>query len=149
MAIATPGHTPDSTCYRIDDALFTGDHIMGGSTVIVEDMADYIASLHSVYGTGVATIYPGHGPVIDDPDTVIAEYIAHRTEREGQILAAVRAGADSVGAVVEAVYHDVDPSLHPAAALSVNAHLRKLADEGEVTFPDPDLGWAAGVEPNR
>jgi len=146
VAVATPGHTPDSTSYRVGDALFTGDHIMGGSTVIVEDMADYMASLSAVHGTGLARIYPGHGPVIDDPDSLIAGYIAHRLEREAQVLAAVREGAGTVGEVVEGVYRDVDRALHPAAALSVNAHLRKLAAEGAVRFPSPELGWEAPVE---
>lgn len=146
VALATPGHTPDSMSYRIDDVLFTGDHIMGGSTVIVEDMADYMASLRALHGIGLTTIYPGHGPVIEDPDSVITEYIAHRIDREGQILAAVREGAGSVGEVVELVYREVDPALHPAAALSVTAHLRKLAADGAVRFPSPTSGWDATVE---
>jgi glyoxylase-like metal-dependent hydrolase (beta-lactamase superfamily II) len=146
VAVATPGHTPDSMSYRIGDALFTGDHIMGGSTVIVEDMADYMASLRVLHGIGLTTIYPGHGPVIEDPDAVIAEYIAHRIDREGQILAAIREGAGSVGEVVEMVYREVDRTLHPAAALSVTAHLGKLAAEGAVRFPSPASGWDAPVE---
>jgi glyoxylase-like metal-dependent hydrolase (beta-lactamase superfamily II) len=132
VAVATPGHTADSTCYRIGDVVFTGDHIMGGSTVIVEDMAAYIASLRRLHRTGITRIHPGHGPVLDDPDGVIGYYIEHRLEREAQILGAVRAGASSVGEVVRTVYTDVDAALHPAAAISVEAHLRKLADEGSV-----------------
>jgi glyoxylase-like metal-dependent hydrolase (beta-lactamase superfamily II) len=147
VAIATPGHTPDSTSYRVDDVLFTGDHIMGGSTVMIEDMADYMASLRVVQGVGLKRIYPGHGPVIEDPDHLISAYIDHRLEREQQILAAVRSGAASVGAVVEAVYADVDRALHPAAALSVGAHLLKLAADGAVVFPNPGAGWGAAVEP--
>jgi glyoxylase-like metal-dependent hydrolase (beta-lactamase superfamily II) len=146
VALATPGHTPDSMSYRIGDALFTGDHIMGGSTVIVEDMADYMASLRALHGIGLTTIYPGHGPIIEDPDAVITEYLAHRIDREGQILTAIREGAGSVGDVVEMVYREVDPALHPAAALSVAAHLRKLAAEGAVRFPSPASGWDAPVE---
>jgi glyoxylase-like metal-dependent hydrolase (beta-lactamase superfamily II) len=147
VAVATPGHTADSMSYRIDGALFTGDHIMGGSTVIVEDMSDYLTSLRVLLDTGLRVIYPGHGPVIEDPDATIAEYLAHRLEREAQILLAVEKGAGTVGEVVESVYVDVDPSLHGAAALSVNAHLRKLAGEGAVRFPSPGDGWEAAVEP--
>lgn len=143
--IATPGHTPDSLSYRVGDRLFTGDHIMGGSTVMVEDMAEYMGSLLKVLGTGVEAIHPGHGPVLDQPDAVIADYLAHRLEREEQILDAVRSGAGSVGAVVERVYSDVDPGLHPAAAISVEAHLRKLAGDGRVLFAG--AGWRAPVEP--
>lgn len=144
VAVATPGHTPDSTCYRVGDALFTGDHIMGGSTVIVEDMTDYLASLRRLRGAGLDRLYPGHGPVMEDPDAMIDEYIDHRLEREAQVLAAVHAGAGTVGGVVELVYRDVDPILHAAAAISVEAHLRKLADEGLVTVAGPG-GWDTRV----
>ncbi|WKZ81981.1 MAG: MBL fold metallo-hydrolase [Acidimicrobiia bacterium] len=143
--IATPGHTPDSLSYRVDDRLFTGDHIMGGSTVIVEDMAQYMESLRKVLGIGVEAIHPGHGPVLDRPDDVVAEYLAHRLERERQVLEAVRSGAGSVGAVVERVYADVDRGLHAAAAISVEAHLRKLAGDALVRFHG--AGWHAPVEP--
>jgi glyoxylase-like metal-dependent hydrolase (beta-lactamase superfamily II) len=146
VTVATPGHTSDSTCYRVGDALFTGDHIMGGSTVIVEDMSDYLSSLRILGGTGLAVIYPGHGPVIAEPDAVISDYVTHRLEREAQVLASVRAGARTVGQVVESVYAEVHPSLHPAAALSVAAHLRKLDSDGEVRFSASDDTWSATVE---
>ncbi|MBI5156884.1 MAG: MBL fold metallo-hydrolase [Acidimicrobiia bacterium] len=144
VALATPGHTPDSTCYRVDDALFTGDHIMGGSTVMVEDMGDYVRSLRAVQGIGLRVIYPGHGPIITEPDRVVGDYLSHRLERERQILAAVRSGAATVGAVVQQVYADVDPALHLPAAVSVDAHLRKLADDGLVRYRGG--GWMGGVE---
>jgi hydroxyacylglutathione hydrolase len=111
--------------------LFTGDHIMGGSTVIVEDMSAYLNSLDVLRATGLTVIYPGHGEVIDEPDAVISDYIAHRLEREAQILAAVRAGAGTVGQVVERVYTDVHPALHPA--------------DGEVRFSAAGDGWSSKV----
>ena len=147
VAVATPGHTPDSTCYRAGDALFTGDHIMGGSTVIVEDMTEYLNSLRKLRETGLGTLYPGHGSVMSDPDAVIGDYIAHRLEREAQILGAVRAGAGTVGTIVEQVYRGVDPVLHPAAALSVEAHLRKLEADGLVWFPGGGWGGAVRATP--
>lgn len=131
-AVATPGHTLDSTCFRLGDELFTGDHIMGGSTVVVEDMAAYMASLELLVDVGLTRMYPGHGPVIDDPDRVVVDYVAHRRAREHAIAAAVDGGADSVEAIVETVYRDVDRALHPVAAVSVAAHLRKLIDEERV-----------------
>ena len=143
MALATPGHTPDSTCYRVDDALFTGDHIMGGSTVMVEDMSDYLRSLRAVQGIGLRVIYPGHGPIIAEPDRVVGDYLSHRLEREAQILATVRSGAATVGEVVQRVYSDVDAALHAPAAVSVDAHLRKLADEGLVEYHGG--GWSGRV----
>ena len=130
--VATPGHTADSTSYMVDDALFCGDHIMGGSTVVVEDMADYMRSLQRLDGLPLRALYPGHGPALHDPAAVIAEYRAHRLQREAQVLGAVDAGAGTVDAIVAAVYTDVDAALHSTAAVSVAAHVRKLADEGRV-----------------
>jgi glyoxylase-like metal-dependent hydrolase (beta-lactamase superfamily II) len=135
VCVETPGHTPDSVSYRIRDTLFVGDHIMGGSTVMVEDMDDYLKSLRKLQSTGLKALYPGHGPVIDAPEVIIADYVAHRLEREDQILSALAGGAGSVGAIVSDVYHDVDPALHPAAAVSVVAHLAKLRSDGVVESP--------------
>jgi glyoxylase-like metal-dependent hydrolase (beta-lactamase superfamily II) len=145
VAVATPGHTPDSTCYLAEGALFTGDHIMGGSTVIVEDMAGYLDSLRRLRGLGADALYPGHGAIMREPVGVIDGYLAHRLEREAQILAAVRSGEPTLGRIVESVYVDVDPSLHAAAAISVEAHLRKLADDRMVRFDGG--GWDAVVGP--
>lgn len=132
VCVATPGHTPDSVCYRIRNSLLTGDHIMGGSTVVVDGMSDYLESLRKLHNTGLERLYPGHGPVIDSPDRTIAEYISHRLERERQILDALGRGARSLGAIVLDVYADVDPALHPLAAMSVAAHLQKLSIDGRV-----------------
>jgi glyoxylase-like metal-dependent hydrolase (beta-lactamase superfamily II) len=134
--VATPGHTADSTSYRLDDVLFTGDHIMGGSTVVVEDMGQYMVSLERLAGSGLRRLYPGHGPVIDEPDETIEMYIEHRRVREGEILTAVEAGAVTVTEIVAAVYRDVDHLLHPVAAVSVAAHLRKLDGEGRLAFDE-------------
>jgi glyoxylase-like metal-dependent hydrolase (beta-lactamase superfamily II) len=144
--IATPGHTADSVSYRLGDALFTGDHIIGGSTVMVENMAAYMNSLERLQGTGLNVLYPGHGPVLDDPDTIISHYIEHRLEREAQILDAINAGAVVVGDVVQAVYADVDPGLHPAAAISVDAHLRRLEGLGLVAYDAEGEIWTREVE---
>lgn len=134
----TPGHTDDHLCFRLDDTVFTGDHIMGGSTVMVENMTGYLQSLHRVREVRPARLLPGHGNEIADPAGTIARYLDHRMAREAQILAAVRAGAGTVGAVVESVYAGVDSRLHPAAAISVAAHLKKLDTEGKLVFDQPD-----------
>lgn len=145
VCVATPGHTPESVSYRIDDVLFAGDHIMGGSTVMVEDMIEYMHALHRLRGTGLVTVYPGHGPVIDAPDELFTEYIEHRLEREQEILRSLEHGADTLGGIVLDVYADVNPALHPAAAVSVAAHLRKLVIDGLVRCED-DPGWDSAVE---
>lgn len=145
LCVATPGHTPDSVCFRVDDALFTGDHIMGGSTVVVEDMSAYLESLHRLQGTGLEVIYPGHGPVIDAPDAIIAEYVSHRLERERQILGALGGGASTLGEIVLEVYRDLDPALRPAAAMSVTAHLMKLVGDERVRCAVGPM-WDSPVE---
>ncbi len=132
--VYTPGHSNDHLCFLAGDVLFTGDHIMGGSTVVVDDMVAYLASLRRLAAMSLQKLYPGHGEVMDDPAAIIDEYISHRLEREEQIIGAVRGGARTVGAVVEDVYADVDRALHPLAAHSVAAHLEKLVDDGRVEF---------------
>ena len=145
----TPGHAEDHLCFRWGEVLFTGDHIMGGSTVMVEDMGAYLASLRRLEAMTFAQLHPGHGETIDDPAAVIASYLAHRMERERQVIDAVDNGAATVGAVVETVYSEVDPQLHPLAAFSVEAHLLKLAEEGIVTLgATPADRWDRAVAPS-
>lgn len=131
----TPGHSDDHLCFRCGDTVFTGDHIMGGSTVIVEDMARYLRSLERLREWEMTRLLPGHGGQIDDPRRTVDDYVAHRLRREEEILEAMERGAARVGEIVEAVYHDVDRELHPLAARSVLAHLVKLEAEGRVRMP--------------
>jgi glyoxylase-like metal-dependent hydrolase (beta-lactamase superfamily II) len=128
--IATPGHSDDHLCFQVDRVLFSGDHIMGGSSVMVEDLARYLDSLRKLRLLDLERIFPGHGDQIDQPGETIDWYIAHRLQREAEILAAMDAGAESVADIVDVVYADVDQSLHPLAAVSVAAHLRKLKEIG-------------------
>jgi glyoxylase-like metal-dependent hydrolase (beta-lactamase superfamily II) len=144
-ALHTPGHASNHLCYRLDDdrLLFSGDHIMSGSTVVIGppdgDMAAYLAALERVRGIDLEAIAPGHGPFIAEPLPVIEQYITHRLAREAAVRAAlVAAGTASIPELVEAVYTDVPASLHPIAKFSVWAHLRKLADEGAATTTDRD-----------
>jgi glyoxylase-like metal-dependent hydrolase (beta-lactamase superfamily II) len=137
-ALHTPGHASNHLCYLLDDTvLFSGDHIMSGSTVVIAppdgDIATYLEMLAEVARLDLSAIYPGHGDVIPDAAGKIAEYTAHRLEREAQVLATVEAsGPTTVNDLVAAIYVDVKDELHPIACFSVWAHLRKLADEGKV-----------------
>jgi glyoxylase-like metal-dependent hydrolase (beta-lactamase superfamily II) len=134
--IHTPGHADDHLCFRAGDVLFSGDHIIGGSSVMVEDMGNYLDSLAKVKDTGLRRIHPGHGEEIDEPDSVIDWYIAHRQQRHEEIFDAIVAGAGTVSDIVDMVYADVDPALHPLAARSVEAHLRLLTTEGRIALLD-------------
>ena len=133
-AVHTPGHTPDHLCFRLGDTLLTGDHIMGGSTVVIEDAAAYLDSLYLVRDLGVAKLEPGHGDAIDDAGQVINEYIDHRLERERQIVDALTKGAGTIGQVVDVVYADLPTGLRPAAVHQVIVQLKKLLDDSVVWF---------------
>ena len=130
--VYTPGHSDDHLCFLTGRILFTGDHIMGGSSVMVEDMSRYLESLERLQKMDLDRLYPGHGEEIDRPQQVISWYIAHRVQREQEVLDAVARGFTDVDAIVEEIYREVDRSLYPLAAMSVSAHLRKLDQEGRL-----------------
>ncbi len=135
-AMYTPGHARDHLSFMLEEehAMFTGDHVLGrGTTVIAYPDGDLVAYLHSLDRARAAhprRLYPGHGPVVEDPDPVLAYYKQHRLEREQQVLDAIDAGDATVPDMVKRIYADYDEALHPAAALSVLAHLHKLLDDG-------------------
>ncbi|MBW3556679.1 MAG: MBL fold metallo-hydrolase [Actinobacteria bacterium] len=144
-ALHTPGHASNHLCFLLEEErlLFSGDHIMNGSTVVISppdgDMSAYLASLERVRGLDLAAIAPGHGAVINDPEAKIDEYLSHRFARERAVVAALAgAGEATVDHLVAQVYTDVRPQLHPVARFSLWAHLRKLAAEGRVTAGDVD-----------
>lgn len=135
--IATPGHTNEHVCFLTPHGdLFTGDTILGeGTTAIFPPdghMGDYLASLAILRKLEPKRIYPAHGPMREDAVALIDEYIAHRLERERQVLDAIAAGAHSLSAMRERIYPDLDPRLHGAAEIQLRAHLIKLEEEGRV-----------------
>jgi glyoxylase-like metal-dependent hydrolase (beta-lactamase superfamily II) len=145
VVIHTPGHSDDHLCFRVGSVMFTGDHIIGGSSVMVDDLGRYLDSLRRLRGLGVERLLPGHGEEMRDPEAVIDWYLAHRLQRHEEVLAAVMAGASTSPEVVEMVYAEVDPALHPLAARSVNAHLLLLSEEGRIAF---EGGRAVALPPN-
>ncbi|QXC60075.1 MBL fold metallo-hydrolase [Aquihabitans sp. G128] len=156
-AVHTPGHASNHLCFLLerDRLLFTGDHVMDASTVVISppdgDMAQYLASIERLqaWTPRLKVLAPAHGHLIDDPAAKLAEYHAHRLAREAQVLT-VLAGHGAAGAgtaaLVEEIYAEVAEELHPVARKSVWAHLRKLAHEGSVTasdVEDPEATWVA------
>lgn len=135
--IATPGHTREHVCYLTADRdLFTGDTILGeGTTAIFPpdgNMGDYIRSLEKLRARNPRRIFPGHGPTRDDALALIDEYIAHRMQRERQVLDAIRAGARTIPEMRRRIYAELDERLHGAAEVQIYAHLIKLQHEGRV-----------------
>jgi len=137
QAIWTPGHAWDHLCWYMPEekTLFTGDVVLGAGTTVIPadgDLGDYLQSLRRLLELDVAVIYPAHGPAIRSPRERIESYLAHRALRDEQILAGLRDGVHTVAALVKRMYVDVPEFLHAAAAMSVNAHLRKLERENIV-----------------
>jgi glyoxylase-like metal-dependent hydrolase (beta-lactamase superfamily II)/8-oxo-dGTP pyrophosphatase MutT (NUDIX family) len=135
-AIHTPGHASNHLCYMLEDTrmLFTGDHVMQGSTVVINppdgDMRAYFASLEMLFAEDIAILAPGHGYLIGRPHREVKRLIAHRLAREDKVLAALRKlGPAKLDALVPEVYGDVSPRLYPVASRSLSAHLEKLAAE--------------------
>lgn len=137
-ALHTPGHRFDHLCFLLEDAgaIFAGDLVAGVGTVVIAppegDLADYMASLRRLLALDPRLILPAHGPLIEQPRALLEHYIQHRNEREAQVVAGLADGPRTVEALVAAIYADVDPALHPMAALSVTAHLHKLERDGRV-----------------
>jgi glyoxylase-like metal-dependent hydrolase (beta-lactamase superfamily II) len=134
--VGTPGHTSDSLSFVLpaDAAVLTGDTVLGRGTTVVAHpdgrLGPYLDSLRRLRrlaeAAEVATVLPGHGPVLGDALAALDHYLTHRAERLEQVRVAVAAGAASARDVVERVYADVDRVLWPAAELSVEAQLEYL-----------------------
>ena len=135
--LLTPGHVSNHVCFLVEEdrLLMTGDHMMAGSTVVIVppagDMRAYIASLERMLAYPIDVVAPGHGDLIDDPQAEIRRLVAHRLQRERKVVDALAGrGPSTIAALLAPVYDDVDPALHQWAALSLHAHLLKLAAEG-------------------
>ncbi len=135
--VHTPGHASNHLCYLLEEekTLFTGDHVMQASTVVINppdgDMATYIASLRRVAELDLDWLAPGHGFLMAEPRAAIEAIVAHRLRRESKVVDALgELGPASAETLLAAVYADVPPHLHAMAMRSLTAHLLKLRDEG-------------------
>ncbi|MEO8448449.1 MAG: MBL fold metallo-hydrolase [Gemmatimonadota bacterium] len=135
----TPGHARDHMSFVLKEegALFPGDLVMGWSTSIIAppdgDLGQYLQSLERLLAVpGIEVLYPAHGPAVAAPYQRIKQLYAHRRERTRQALSALGAGPSRIGPLVERIYADVDPALHPAAAQSLLAHLLALEADGSI-----------------
>jgi glyoxylase-like metal-dependent hydrolase (beta-lactamase superfamily II) len=143
ITVHTPGHTRDHLCFFDPGsrALFTGDHILNGTTSVVHpgdgDMSDYMDSLRRVQALQPRTILPGHGERVDDAAALIDEYIAHRLERERQVVAAAQGRPEFTPMdLVPTLYAGYPTDVYPLAAWTVQAHLDKLVRDGVIDRVD-------------
>lgn len=128
--LASPGHAPDHLTFLVDGVAFTGDAVLGeGSVFVAGQLREYLAALRRLRGLGLSLLAPGHGPVVLDPDAKLGEYIDHRLAREAALLAALDEGARTTDELLDAAWADAPAQLRPAAAVTLEAHLEKLALE--------------------
>lgn len=142
-AVHTPGHVSNHLCYLLEERklLFTGDHIMQGSTVVITppngSMQAYFDSLEKLLGLDLAALAPGHGRIIETPHDEVRKLIAHRLKREQKVVDALaRKSPATLDELVALAYDDVSERLHPVARRSLHAHLIKLAADGRATEAD-------------
>ena len=149
----TPGHTSNHVCFRLRgiNAVFTGDHIMGWSTSVISppdgNMEAYMLSLYRMLDFEDEVYWPTHGPPVADPHRLVRAFIAHRREREQQVLTELRSGVRNVRDMVPRMYADVSRVLYPAAARSVLATVEYLVSRGEIAFASEDLSVDSELSP--
>lgn len=141
-ALFTPGHMSNHLCFALKEerALFAGDHVMAWATSVIAppdgDMGQYFTSLRKLLDRDDAVYHPAHGPSKREPLPLVRGYLAHRRMREEAIRARVGQGLRTIPDIVAAIYADVDPKLHAAAALSTRAHLDHLVAQGKLRETD-------------
>jgi glyoxylase-like metal-dependent hydrolase (beta-lactamase superfamily II) len=133
-AVHVPGHAADHLVFVYDDRLaFTGDAVLGvGSVFIAPDggsLGGYLDGLRRLRALRLERLLPGHGPIVEDPDTKLGEYIAHRLERERRIVAALESGARTEDELLAAAWDHIPEGLHLPALWTLRAHLAKLEDD--------------------
>ena len=147
-AIHTPGHASNHLCYLLEEEklIFTGDHIMEGSTVVIGppdgNMKQYIESLEKLKQFDISLIAPGHGNLMKDPKSVVDWIVSHRMFREKKVVDALtELSKANLDQLVEKVYDDVDERLHGIARASLLAHLNKLIEEDKAVNQSDEFHW--------
>jgi glyoxylase-like metal-dependent hydrolase (beta-lactamase superfamily II) len=136
VAVKTPGHAPDHLAFVTGGVALTGDAVLGEGSVFISPgpgaLADYLDGLNRLRRRHLRMLAPGHGPLVEDPEAKLEAYISHRLDRERRLIVALEAGRRSVQELLDDVWDDAPVALRPAAAVTLAAHLDKLADEGRL-----------------
>jgi glyoxylase-like metal-dependent hydrolase (beta-lactamase superfamily II) len=136
QVIATPGHSADHVSLLAGGVVFCGDTVLGEGSVYIPpgggSLAAYLDSLRRLQMLELDALCPGHGPVVWDPQAKLREYLEHRLERERRLVDALDSGLRSTAELLDEVWDDAPAQLRPAAALTLESHLDKLAAEGRL-----------------
>lgn len=147
--VHTPGHVANHLCFLLKGChwLFAGDMVMDGSTVVIAPpdghMGEYLNSLHRLVDMPIEAIAPAHGRIMDSPASYLQSLIEHRLRREQKVIdSLVNLGAATIDELLPSVYDDVPVVLHSVAAMSLEAHLIKLADDQRINRSDDRVSWS-------
>lgn len=156
-AVFSPGHTRDHMALVLEeeDAMFTGDNVLGHGTAVFEDLLVYLKSLEKMRGKFRGRAYPGHGAVLEDGPSKIVEYVKHRQLRENQVIQVLKSSKSPSGAeassepdnwtsmeIVKVIYKDVPENLHLPANGGILQILRKLEEEEKVVEDSKSARWS-------
>ncbi len=131
--VASPGHSADHLAFVAGDLCFSGDAVLGeGSVFVSGQLSEYLGSLRLLQARRLSVIAPGHGPVVLRPDVKLNDYIDHRLARERALVAALAEGRRTIDELLDAAWADAPAALRPAAAITLEAHLQKLEEEGRL-----------------
>jgi glyoxylase-like metal-dependent hydrolase (beta-lactamase superfamily II) len=135
-AVPTPGHAPDHVAWVLGPVCCTGDAVLGEGSVFIApgpgSLRGYLDALRRLRAMDLALLLPGHGPPVDDPAAKLDEYLTHRLDRERRLLAALDRGLRSADDLLDEAWSDAPTALRPVAAVTLAAHLDKLAEEGRL-----------------
>lgn len=148
LPVHTPGHSPDHYCFFDDEAgdVYCGDLARANGTIVIPgsrggNLRQYLDSLKRIRDLRPRRLLPGHGPLVTEPVALIDGYLAHRADREAQVIDALRHGVMTPQEIVPRIYGKLADSIEAAAAESVLAHLIKLEEDG-VAARDVDGRWS-------
>jgi glyoxylase-like metal-dependent hydrolase (beta-lactamase superfamily II) len=134
--LETPGHALDHLSFLWERTVFVGDTVLGEGSVFIPPephaLRNYLDSLRKLQSLELSALCPGHGPIVRDPQAKLAEYLEHRLDRERRLREALQRGLRSREELLDYAWSDVPSELRPAAALTLEAHLQKLGEEGSL-----------------
>jgi len=153
QVVATPGHAIDHLAFVRGSVCFTGDAVLAESSVFVAPdpgaLRGYLAALRRLRAMALELLCTGHGPPVTDPAALLDRYLAHRSDRERRLVAALADGLRATDELLDRVWDDAPASLRLAAAATLAAHLGKLEEEGRLPDGVERMQWppAGGLRP--